>query len=74
MWSETFKRIMYNVNKISTNSVQKTSYELQANRKPSLYYMHIWGYLIETKMDNPHEKSLDLNIISGYFLDYLEGS
>lgn len=28
MWSETFKRIMYNVNKISTNSVQKTSYEL----------------------------------------------
>lgn len=36
--------------------------------------MHIWGCPIETKIYHSHEKYLDLRIVSGYFIIYLESS
>ena len=74
MWGEALKIAVHIINKVPTKAIKKTPYELWTNRKPSLKYMHIWGCPAEVKVYNPHERSLDLRIVNGYFIGYPEMS
>lgn len=74
LWSEALKTAVHVLNKVPTKSVLKTPYELWTGRKPSLYYMHIWGCPAEAKLYNPHEKVFDPRTTSGYFIGYPERS
>ncbi|KAF7820770.1 Retrovirus-related Pol polyprotein from transposon TNT 1-94 [Senna tora] len=42
--------------------------------KPSLNHIRVWGYTVEVRVYNPHEKKLDPRTISAYFVGYAESS
>jgi hypothetical protein len=50
--------------------VPKTPYEMCIGRKPTLNYLHVWGYLAEAKLFNPSIRKLDPKTISFHFIGY----
>jgi hypothetical protein len=50
--------------------VPKTPYEMWIGRKPTLNYLHVWGYLAEAKLFNPSIRKLDPKTISFHFIGY----
>jgi hypothetical protein len=50
--------------------VPKTPYEMWIGRKPTLNYLHVWGYLAEAKLFNPSIRKLDPQNISFHFIGY----
>ena len=73
-WMEALKTVVYLLNRVPSKAVPKTPFELWTGRKPSLRHLHIWGSPAEARIYNSHEKKLDLNTISGYFIGYPEKS
>ena len=63
LWMHALKIAMYLLNRVPSKSVPKTHFELWTGRKRSLRYLHIWGYLAEVRIYNPHEKKLDSRTI-----------
>jgi hypothetical protein len=74
LWSYALKIANYLLNRVPSKVVQKIPFELWTNRKPSLRHLHVWGCPAEARIYNPHEKTLDSRMISGYFLGYPEES
>ena len=74
LWMYALKTTMYLLNKVPSNAVPKTPFELWIGRKSSLRHLHVWGSLAEARIYNPHEKKLDSWTISGYFIGYPEKS
>jgi hypothetical protein len=50
--------------------VPKTPYELRIGRKPTLDYLHVWGYSAEAELFNPRTGMLDPKAVSCRFIDY----
>jgi hypothetical protein len=71
---EVLKTIIHILNQVSSKSVSKTSYKLWTGRKPSLNYLHVWGYLAQAKVFNPNVGKLDSKKVSCYFIGYREKS
>jgi hypothetical protein len=69
-WMEALKTAVYLLNRVPTKVVPKTLFELWTGRKPSLRHLHVWGCPAEARIYNPHEKKLDFQTISGYFIGY----
>ena len=74
LWTYALKTAVYLLNRIPSKAVPKTPFELWTGRKPSLRHLHVWGYPAEARMYNPHEKKLDSQTVSGYFIGYPEKS
>ena len=72
LWMHALKSAAYLLNRVPNKAVPKTLYELWIGRKPSLRHLYIWGYPVEIKIYNQHEKKLDARTISGYFISYLK--
>ena len=53
LWSETFKMVVYILNRVPTKAVLKTPFELFKGWKPSLRHIRIWGYPYEVRIYNP---------------------
>jgi hypothetical protein len=58
------------INRMPSKSVPKTPYELWTGRKPSINYLHIWGYPAEVKIFNSQLGKLDPKTISCHFIGY----
>jgi hypothetical protein len=52
----------------------KTSYELWTVRKPTLNYLHVWGYPVEAKLFNSSIGKLDPKTMSCHFIGYPDKS
>ena len=74
LWSKVLKTTAYILNRVPTEVVSKTPFELFKGWKPSLRQMRVWGCLSEVRIYNPQQKKLDLKTISGYFVGYTEKS
>ena len=74
LWGETLKTVVHILNRVPSKVVPKTPYELWVGRKPTLYYLHVWGCPVETKIFNPQIKKLDSKTISCNFISYPERS
>ncbi|RVW18958.1 Retrovirus-related Pol polyprotein from transposon TNT 1-94 [Vitis vinifera] len=74
LWGEALKTAMYILNRVPSKAVPKTPFELWTGRKPSLRHIHIWGCPAEARIYNPHEKTLDSRMVSGYFIGYPDKS
>jgi hypothetical protein len=59
LWMEALKTTIHILNRVTSKSIHKTSYELWTGRKPTLNYLHIWGCLAEAKIFNPGQGKLD---------------
>ena len=56
LWTEALKTIVYILNRVPTNAVPKTPFEIWKKWKPSLRHMRFWGCPSEVRIYNPHEK------------------
>ncbi|XP_072064284.1 uncharacterized protein [Arachis hypogaea] len=74
LWSEALKTAAYILNRVPTNAVSKTPFELWKGWKPSLNHIRIWGCPAEVRIYNPQERKLDPRTISAYFIGYAEKS
>ena len=74
MWIYALKTAVYLLNRIPSEVVPKTPFELWTGRKPSLRHLHVWGCPAEVRIYNPHEKKLDFRTVSGFFIGYPEKS
>ena len=74
LWMYSLKTVVYLLNRVPSKAVPKTPFELWTRRKPILRHLHVWGYLAEVRIYNPHENNLDARTISGYFIGYPEKS
>ena len=74
LWMQALKTVMYVLNRIPSKAVPKTSFELWTRRKPSLRHLHVWGFLVEIRIYNSHEKKLNSRTTNGFFIGYLEKS
>ena len=70
LWGEALKIVAYILNQVSSKSIPITPYELWSQKKPSLYYFHVWGCKVEVRSYNLQSKKLDPKTISGYFVCY----
>ena len=71
---KSLKTVVYLLNRISSNTVSKTPFELWTRRKSSLEHLHFWGCPTEARIYNPPEKKLDFRTISGYIIGYPKNS
>ena len=74
IWSESLKTVVYILNRVPSKSVPKTPFELWNGWKPCLNHVHIWGYQVEVRVYNPHERKLDPRTVSDFFIGYAEKS
>jgi hypothetical protein len=74
LWMEVLKTVVHILNHVPSKSVPKTLYEIWADRKPTLNYLHVWCCTTETKLFNPSIKMLDHKIVSYHFIGYLDKS
>ena len=74
LWTDALKTIVYILNRVPTNAVPKTPFEIRTNWKSSLRHMHVWGCPSEVRIYNPHEKKYDPRTLSGFFIGYAEMS
>jgi len=42
LWGEALKTAVYILNMVPSKAINKTSYELSTNKRPSLKHLHIW--------------------------------
>jgi len=47
LWREALKTAVDILSRVPSKAVNKTPYELQTNKRPSLKHLHIWRYPIE---------------------------
>ena len=69
-WIYALKIIMYLLNRVPSNAVPKTPFELWMNMTHSIRHLHVWGCQGEIRIYNPQERKLDAIIINGYFIGY----
>ena len=74
LWTEALKMEVHILNRVTSKSVPNTPLEMWMGRQPSLKYMKVWGCPAETKLYNPHQRKLDMNTVSCFFVGYLECS
>ena len=74
LWTKALKTVVYILNRVPTNAVFKTPFELWKGWKPSLRHIRVWGCPSEVRIYNPQENKLDPRTISGYFVGYDERS
>jgi hypothetical protein len=74
LWMEALKPVVHILNRVPCELVSKTSYELWTNRKPTLNYLHVWGYPAEAKLFNPSIGKLDPKTVSCHFIGYPDNS
>jgi hypothetical protein len=68
------KTIAHLLKRVPSKSMHKTPYGLWTWRKPSLNYLHVWGYLVEVKILNPNVGKFMSKIVSCHFIGYSERS
>ena len=68
LWIYALKTLVHLLNRIPSNVVPKTPFELWIGRKPNLRHLHVWGCSTEARVYNPHEIKLDSRTVSGYFI------
>lgn len=68
------KTIAHLLKRVPSKSMHKTPYGLWTQRKPSLNYLHVWGYLVEVKIFNPNVGKFVSKIVSCHFIGYSERS
>jgi hypothetical protein len=54
--------------------VAKIPYEIWTCRKPTLNYLHVWGFSTEAKLFNSSIGKLDHKTVSYYFISYPDKS
>ncbi|KAF7827207.1 Retrovirus-related Pol polyprotein from transposon TNT 1-94 [Senna tora] len=59
---------------IKRSITNEKSFNVVAQKKPSLNHIRVWGCPAEVRVYNPHEKKLDPRTISVYFVGYAERS
>lgn len=59
LWVEACKTAMHILNRVPSNYVPKTPYEIWTIKELNFGYMHVWGCLAKAKIYNPHIKKLD---------------
>jgi hypothetical protein len=64
LWMDALKTTVHILNRAPSKSVPKTPYEMWTCRKPTLNYLHVWGYPTEAKLFNPSIGKLDPKTIS----------
>ncbi|GJV58830.1 retrovirus-related pol polyprotein from transposon TNT 1-94 [Tanacetum coccineum] len=74
LWIYALRTVMYLLNRVPSNPVPKTPFELWTERKTSLRHLLVWGCPAEARVYKPREKKLDTRTVSGYFIGYLEKS
>ena len=74
LWMEALKIAIYILNRVPSQSVPKTLYQLWTWREPSHNYFRVWGCPIEAKVFNPNIRKLDPKTVSCHFIGYLEKS
>jgi hypothetical protein len=74
LWMKDLKTTVHILNRVSSKSVPKTSYELWIGRKPTMNYLHVWGYPAEAKLFNSSIRKLDPKTVSYHFIGYLDKS
>jgi hypothetical protein len=73
-WMEFLKTVVHILNRVLSKSVPKIPYEIWTDRKPTLNYLHVWGYLAEARIFNPNIGKLDPKTISCHFIGYPDKS
>jgi hypothetical protein len=68
------KTVVHILNRVPSKSVPKTPYEIWTDRKPTLNYLHVWGYSSEAKLFNPSIGKLDPKTLSYHFIGYPDKS
>lgn len=63
LWGEALKTDVHILNWIPSKAVPKTPYELWVGNKPTLNYLHVWGCLVEAKINNPQQKKLRSQVV-----------
>jgi hypothetical protein len=74
LWMEALKTVVHILNRVLSKSVPKTSYEMWTDRKPTLNYLHVWGYPAEAKLFNPSIRKLDPKTVNCHFIGYVDKS
>jgi hypothetical protein len=74
LWMEALKTAVHILNRVLSKSVPKTPYEMWTDRKPTVYYLHVWGYPAEAKLFNPSIRKLDPKTVSCHFIGYVDKS
>jgi hypothetical protein len=74
LWMEALKPAVHILNRVPSKSIPKTPYKMWTVRKPTLNYLHVWGYLTEAKLFNPSIGKLDPKTVSYHFIGYLDKS
>ena len=72
LWTEALKTTMYILNRVTTNVVLKTPFELLKGWKLSLQHVCVQGCSSEVRIYNSQENKLDPRTISVYFIRYVE--
>jgi hypothetical protein len=67
-------RSMLSYSTLPSKLLPKTPYEMWTVRKPTLNYLHVWGYPAEAKLFNPSIRKLDPEIVSCHFIGYPDKS
>lgn len=70
MWGDALKISLYILNKVPSNLVPKTPFELWTSRKHSLNHLRVWGCPVEFKIYNPFETKLDPKTSHYFFIGY----
>nr|GEV36126.1 putative zinc finger, CCHC-type [Tanacetum cinerariifolium] len=70
LWTEELKMAVHILNRVPSKSVPKTPYEFWTGRKPTLWYLRVWGCPTEAKLYNPQSRKLDLKTIIYFFIGY----
>jgi hypothetical protein len=71
---DALKTVVHILNRVPSKSVPKIQYKLWTERKPTLNYLHVWGYPAEAKLFNPSIGKLDPKTVSCHFIGYPEKS
>jgi hypothetical protein len=74
LWMEDLKIAVHILNRVPSMSVPKTPYEMWADRKPTLNYLHMWDCPAEAKLFNPSIGLLDPKTVSCHFIGYPDKS
>lgn len=74
LWTKALIMIVHILNRVPSKSVPKTPYEIWIGRKLGLRYLKVWGYPAKAKLYNPHQRKLDMKVVSCFFIGYPEHS
>jgi hypothetical protein len=74
LWMDALKTTVHILNRVPSKSVPKTPYEIWTSRKPTLNYLHVWGYPAGARIFNPSIGKLDPKTVSCHFIGYPDKS